>query len=199
MNWENITIDRLVRAYNNKNYKLTYGIYQSNIFGIRANSGATNKFDDIIGILRMNNGGVRETLLCNATTDPGIYFLENPMNVKGTAILIPGQYLCSHKVGLHKGNYRALVQCGKLRVWRDNDKDGEYDQTMPQDSNNDGINIHHAGIDSSIINKWSAGCQVVAKISEFDSFMSQIDDHLYNKWSEFFDYTLFEQSDVLEK
>jgi hypothetical protein len=198
LNWADITTDNLLKAYNDKKYKLTYGIYQANIFGIRADLGAINKFDDIIGILRMNNGGVREALLCNATTDPGLFYLNNPINIKGTAILIPGQYLCSHKIGLHKGQYRALVQCGKLRVWRDNDKDGEYDQTTPQDSEHDGINIHHAGVDSTVVDKWSAGCQVIAKLSEFDTFMSQIDDHLYNKWSEFFDYTLFTENEVLK-
>ena len=61
-------------------------------------------------------GNAWETLLCDATTDPGLYYLEHPMNVDGTAILIPGQYIGSHKTGLHKGDH-ALIQCGKLRVW----------------------------------------------------------------------------------
>ncbi len=196
MDWTKITTDLLVANYSKNNYVLKNGVYQANVFGIRANTQANNKFDDIVGVLRMNHGNQWETLLCNATTDPGLYWLEHPMNVKGTAILIPGQYLGSHKVGKHHGQYPALVQCGKLRVWRDNDKDDQYDYENPQDSENDGINIHHAGQNSTIVDKWSAACQVLAKITEWDEFMLQIAEHLTEGWEDLFDYTLFEEKDL---
>jgi hypothetical protein len=73
MDWTNITTDKLVAAYQKKNYILKNGIYQANVFGIRANTPANNKFDDIVGILRMNYGNSWEVLLCGATTDPGTY------------------------------------------------------------------------------------------------------------------------------
>jgi hypothetical protein len=195
MNWMDITIELLVNNYRKNSYILKTGIYQANVFGIRANTPANNKFDDIVGILRVNNGNIWEALLCDATTDPGFYYLEHPMNVKGTAILMPGQYIGSHKTGLHKG-YRALVQCGKLRVWRDKDKDDNYDKEAPQDSNGDGIDIHHAGINSTEINNWSAACQVIAKMSEFDVFMSQVDEHIQQGYKDLFDYTLFEEKSL---
>jgi hypothetical protein len=196
VDWKNISTDLLITNYQKNNYILKDGIYQANIFGIRANNPANNTFDDIVGILRKNFGKEWEVLLCGATTDPGLYWLEHPMNVKGAAILMPGQYVGSHKIGLHKGKYRALIQCGKLHIWRDNDKDKEYDHESPQDSENDGINIHHAGIASTEIDQWSAGCQVIASITEWNEFITQIDEHLSCAWNELFDYTLFEEKSL---
>ena len=194
MNQMEITTDKLLAAYQRKNYVLKNGIYEANVFGIRAHPPIVNAFDDIVGILRMNHGNSWEALLCDATTDPGLYYLEHPMNVKGTAILIPGQYIGSHKVGLHKGD-KALVQCGTLRVWRDRDKDDSYDYTNPQDSNRDGMDVHHAGVASTIVGFWSAGCLVVARRTEFDSFMFEIAEHLTAGWEDLFDLTLFEETD----
>ena len=196
MNWMEVTTDKLVNAYVKKNYVLKNGIYCVNVFGIRANTQATNTFDDIVGILRMNHGNQWEALLCDATTDPGLYYLEHPMNVKGTAILMPGQYVGSHKTGLHKGD-EALIQCGTLRIWRDRNKDDIYDYTNPQDSNRDGIDIHHAGANSTIVGNWSAACQVIARRTEFDDFMLQIAEHLSEGFEDLFDYTLFEVMELL--
>ena len=194
MDWMKVTTDKLVAAYTKKNYILKRGIYCANVFGIRANTPATNTFDDIVGILRVNHGNQWEALLCDATTDPGFYYLENPMNVEGTAILIPGQYVGSHKTGLHKGDH-ALIQCGKLRVWRDRNKDDVYDHTNPQDAINTGIDIHHAGVASTVVGNWSAACQVIARRTEFDSFMFEIAEHLTAGFEDLFDYTLFEELD----
>jgi len=194
MDWMKVTTDKLVATYTKKNYILKRGVYQTNVFGIRANTQANDKFDDIVGILRVNHGNQWEALLCDATTDPGLYYLEHPMNVKGTAILMPGQYIGSHKTGLHKGD-SALIQCGKLRVWRDRNKDDSYDYTNPQDSVGDGIDIHHAGVNSTVVGNWSAACQVVARRTEFDSFMFQIAEHLTTGFEDLFDYTLLEEID----
>jgi hypothetical protein len=193
MKWTDITTDLLVSNYKKNNYVLKTGVYQLNVFGIRSSGGMTNTFNDIVGALRMNHGNMWEVLLCDATTDPGLYWLQHPMNVAGTAVLMPGQYINSHKTGLHKGQYRALVQCGKLRVWRDKDKDNEYDYTTPQDATNTGINIHHAGTNSTVIDKWSAGCQVLAKLIEFDALMEQVNEHIGKGYPDLFDYTLFEE------
>ena len=196
MDWIKVTSEKLVAAYTQKKYILQRGIYQANVFGIRANTQANDKFDDIVGILRVNHGNAWETLLCDATTDPGLYYLEHPMNVDGTAILMPGQYIGSHKTGLHKGDH-ALIQCGKLRVWRDRNKDDVYDYTNPQDAPNTGIDIHHASVNSTVVGNWSAGCLVVARRTEFDSFMFQIAEHLTAGFEDLFDLTLFEEEEVI--
>ena len=41
------------------------------------------------------------------------------MNYKGVAILKPGQYKKSHKIGKHQGKYEALCQQNPVTVYRD--------------------------------------------------------------------------------
>lgn len=38
-----------------------------------------------------------------ATTDPGTFYRENPLSVKGTAIMKPGQYRGAYMIGRHRG------------------------------------------------------------------------------------------------
>ena len=65
------------------------------------------------------------------------------MNKDGVAILKPGQYRGSHKLGLHQGKYEALRQKSPVKVYRDNNKDGDYD--LIEENVQEGIfgiNIH---------------------------------------------------------
>ena len=67
------------------------GEYNLNIIGIRSKDHQPNSFDDRICIVyRDEQGWITRTWEC--TTEPGKYWLENPSNVSGTAILVPGQY-----------------------------------------------------------------------------------------------------------
>ena len=62
------------------------------------------------------------------TTDPGLYWLENPMNVDGTAILAPGQYRGAYRIGKHRDDYQAVVQTGgEVAVYRDDDRNALLD------------------------------------------------------------------------
>ncbi len=198
MDWlEKINIDLLLRNYQHNNYFIRDRSYELNVFGVRANTPANNQFDDCIGGLRLNHGNQWEVLICKATTDPGFYWLEHPMNVKGTAILVPGQYIGSHKTGLHH-NYKALIQCGKMKFYRDRNKDDTYDfdpDTIEESVI--GCNVHRAGTDSTLINKWSAACQVIAKLVEYEAFMSLVNDHLEKGYPDLFDYTLLEEKNLI--
>ena len=58
------------------------------------------------------------------TTDAGRYWLKNPMNPKGTAILVPNQYRGVYEIDKHGGRYDALCQRnGEVQVWRDDNED----------------------------------------------------------------------------
>ena len=57
---------------------------------------------------------------------PGSHWEKNLLNKDGVAILKPGQYRGSHKIGLHQGRYEALKQ-QTVKVYRDNNRDGKYD------------------------------------------------------------------------
>lgn len=54
-----------------------------------------------------------------ATTDPGTYWLLQPMQPQGTAILSEGQYPDAWQLGLHRGQYLALVQVKPVTITRD--------------------------------------------------------------------------------
>ena len=172
------------------------GVYNLNIIGIRSKTNEVNKFDDrICVVFRDELGWITRTWPC--TTDPGIYWLDNPSNVTGTAILVPGQYRGVYKIGKHRGQYDALVQKGgAVKVYRDANKDEVLD--MDPDTEQEGffgINIHKAGEHSTEVNKWSAGCQVFANKDDFEEFMS-ICYAARTKWGDSFTYTLIDEPEL---
>ena len=170
--------------------------FNLNIIGIRSSNNKPNSFDDLITVSWCYKAGW-SFIKSIATTDPGLYWLNNPMNIKGTAILLPGQYRGAFKKGAHKG-YPALVQCGQLKIVRDYDRDKEFDYyyNKVEISTNDKINIHRASsvAESNVVDKWSAGCQVIANPDEFNVFMAVIDASL-RYWPNSFTYTLLLEED----
>ena len=110
----------------------------------------------------------------DCTTDPGTHWVENLLSSDGVAILKPGQYRGSHKIRLHQGKYEALGQKKPVTVYRDNDQNNTYDYDNAT-TGIYGINIHRAtaktGGKSTRVDKWSAGCQVIARNSDFNEFM----------------------------
>lgn len=100
------------------------------------------------------------------TTEPGIDYLRNPINAKGTAILKEGLHKDLWCLGLHQKKYEALVQCSPCVVYRDNNKDDKFD-LINEDKGVFGINLHHA-YGSSLVNKHSAGCQVLRKKQDLE-------------------------------
>ena len=171
----------------------TEGIYNLNIVGIRTKESNANEFDDrICVVFRDELGWITRTWPC--TTDPGQYWRDNPSNVLGTAILVPGQYRGVYKIGKHRGQYAALVQRGSaVRVYRDAHKDEILDHDPESiEEGYFGINIHKAGQNSTQVNKWSAGCQVFANQDDFEEFMS-ICYAARNKWGDGFSYTLIDE------
>ena len=134
------------------------------------------------------------------TTDPGTHWVENIMREEGVAILKPGQYRGSHKIRKHQGRYEALGQQRPVTVYRDANKDGTYDLS---DDNTQtglfGINIHRAtkwgGKKSSKVDKWSAGCQVIAANDDWHEFMD-ICRVARDKWGNSFTYTLLDSKDL---
>ena len=175
--------------------------YDVNIVGIRnseTNNEVTNHFDDTLTISYKVDGEWKFHSW-PATTDPGQYWIENPISKDGTAILVPGQYRGSHMIGLHQGKYEALRQRKPVKVYRDNDKDLEYD--TDEDTIKEGIygiNIHRSNPydQSYYVNKWSAGCQVFKKVADFHEFMD-ICRKARDIWGNSFSYTLIESKELV--
>ena len=170
--------------------------YDVNIVGVRnAATGqkVTNAFDDQI-TLSYKVDGVWKFHSWPATTDPGKKGVMEFHNAAGVARLVEGQYRGSHGIGLHQGKYEALKQAKPVKVYRDADKDLEYDENKIAEGVF-GINIHKAGADSTYVENWSEGCQVFKKAADFEEFMAIIrksrDIH-----GNSFTYTLIESTDI---
>jgi hypothetical protein len=174
--------------------------YDVNIIGIRnseTDGKVTNHFDDTLTLSYKDAAGEWKFHQWEATTDPGQYWIENPMNKDGCAILVPGQYRGSHKIRLHQGKYEALGQRRPVKVYRDNDRDLEYDTDEATITEGVyGINIHRSNpyTESYYVNKWSAGCQVFKKVDDFHEFM-EICRKARDIWGNTFSYTLIESKD----
>ena len=177
--------------------------YDVNIVGIRndyTGRAVTNRFDDKITIsYKIDNEWQYYEFDC--TTDPGDDWVENILNEKGVAILKPGQYRGSHKLRLHQGKYLALGQKKEVTVYRDRNKDNVYDfDESKTDTGIFGINIHratkHAGKKSTYIDKWSAGCQVIASNDDWHCFLD-ICQSAREIHGNSFSYTLLNSTDII--
>jgi hypothetical protein len=161
--------------------------YNLNIIGVRKKN-----------VIYRNDDKEWEVLSAAATTDPGSTTLFKPLNRKGTAILVPGQYRGSHKIDLHAGKYAALRQTGaKVKVWRDDDKDSILDMDDSKiEEGYFGINIHRASRrgETALVNSYSAGCQVFQAIADFREFMELCETGAL-KFTNNFTYTLLEEED----
>lgn len=170
--------------------------YNVNIISVRSKSTIANSFDDTLCLVYRDETLAFQFFAFDVTTDPGMYWLKNPTNVSGTAILVPGQYKGSHHIGLHKGQYEALVQKAPVKVWRDANKDGILNFSGTQHQGVFGINIHRSNPagESQAVEKWSAGCTVFKKVADFNFFMS-ICNKSKNLYGNSFTYTLLEEAD----
>ena len=148
--------------------RLGYQWFDFMLVGIRSTLDKPNEFDDLIGLVA--NGKIT---WFTGTTNPGVYWLKNLVNPKGTAVLKPGQYIDSWQIGLHKGQYEALIQAKPITVYRDKNLNDKSEESSVTDTGFFGINIHRANATaiSKIIDKWSAGCQVLNNPADLKSVL----------------------------
>ena len=170
--------------------------FDVNIVGVRNSSTGdkvTNVFDDYLTVSYKENGHWKFHSW-SATTDPGTKGILETTNKSGIARLVEGQYRGSHTIRLHQGKYEALGQAKKVKVYRDANRDMKYDESKIEEGVF-GINIHHAGADSTYVNDWSMGCQVFKKTKDFEEFM-KICRKSRDIHGNSFTYTLIESSDI---
>ena len=176
----------------------TKGNYNVNIIGVRNPNPVANSFDDtMICAYKVKDQWVLKEW--QITTDAGTYWLENPLNVKGCALLVPNQYRGVYKIDKHRNKYYALCQRnGEVEVYRDDTKDQILDlDDVTKEWGYFGINIHRSNpySESKNVDKWSAGCQVFKKVDDFNEFMT-ICNKAREEWSNSFTYTLIKQEDL---
>ena len=168
-----------------------------NLIGVRSPNRQAGFFDDRIYAVWREGGHWLERSWA-ATVDPGRYYSINPLNPKGAARLVPGQYRGAWEIGRHKGRYPALVQRKPVSVWRDGNRDGTLDPGHI-DTGLFGINIHAADSDPfdttdripHDVGRWSAGCQVFERSADYREFWGLV-LRAASVWGPVFTYTLIE-------
>ena len=89
---KNYTIEELQVEFK----KLNYAWFDFQIIGVRNKNNVSNKFIDTMYIVSNN-----KLYQFSCTTRPGLYWLKNFLNKKGTAVLKCGQYIKSFKYYYH--------------------------------------------------------------------------------------------------
>jgi len=197
------TKEQIKKAVEKNGYKWFTNPLELNIVGIRnSETGGrlTNHYDDLMTVSYDSTGEGR--FLCYPiTTDPGLHWINHPLNRDGCAILVPGQYTNVYKIDYHRNKYEALCQRGgRVKVFRDGNKDDVYDYEADTITEGYyGINIHRSSAykTSSYINKYSAGCQVFSDPDDFDEFMEIVKKSRDLGGNSLFTYTLIESKDIV--
>lgn len=191
-------VEQIKKVMQSKGYAFfTNGNYNLNIIGVRSSKREANSFDDWM-VLCYKANNIWLTRIYHITTDAGTYWLKNPLDKRGTAILVPNQYRGVYSIDKHNGKYFALCQRnGKVKTYRDNDRDKILDMDASTITEGMyGINIHRSNpyTESVSVDKWSAGCQVFANPKDFEQFM-EICNKARNIWGNKFTYTLLLEED----
>jgi len=187
-----MTIELLQSIFVRKGYVWDSNI---NVIGCRNKStnAITNVFDDKL-YLAYKEAGIWKLKEYTITTDAGKYYMKIKLiNKKGCGILKEGQY-SGYSLRLHQGKYLAFCQTyGNVTVYRDNDKDNEYD-FINEESGSFGVNIHKAGKDSTYVDSYSAACQVFKKEIDFNEFLEIVKRYKSTKGNRY-NYTLINTND----
>lgn len=182
----------------------SYYDYDLNLLGIRNANVKSDAFDDkYIVYYKVNKKW--DIYYFSCTTDPGKAHLMNPIfdeaKKDGALILKHGeQYRSAYTLGFHGGGnwrHRALIQTGKLKGFRDNNRDDILD--LDPTSVTEGLygaNHHTAFLtaDATVVGAWSAGCQVINKHIEYKKLID-LWERAAKIWGSTFSYTLLHQKD----
>lgn len=122
-----------------------------------------------------------------ATSEPGDYWENHPMNDSGCARICFGQW-AAWSMGYHNGRYKALVQSGSIKVTRDKNRDFARTNDAVEEGEF-GINQHH-GYDCPYVDNNSAGCLVGCSVAGHQDFVEVLEgDRRYQTNSGYQFYT----------
>jgi hypothetical protein len=168
------------------------------------NGDGLNSFNDLRLVIQINDMG-KPVIVDKwvATTEPGSFWTNNPMNPGGAARIKFGQYK-AWNVGAHitksTNQWPALVQVRNVTVHRDFNQDG-FRTGDKLDTGLFGINQHHANDSSrNDIGRWGAGCLVGRTEFGHNQFMDIImKDKRYKANKEYLFETTIIPGDDLNK
>jgi hypothetical protein len=151
---------------------------------------SANSFNDRSILLEVINNQPKILFNALATTEPGTYYTQNPMNPKGAAqIALDTPFAKCWRYGIHgTGKFRhpALIQVAPITVFRDRNKDSIR--------TGDGKETGLFGINQHGIYNWSTTRDNISRASAGCPVRYYYDDHL-----EFLRiiYTYHERTDLL--
>jgi hypothetical protein len=175
-----MVLQKMKAILRHKKYKLFSRPYELNIVGLRSKGTIPNRFDDEIHVFYKVSALNWHYHVFKATTDPGTYWLRQPMQPQGTAILSEGQYPGAWQLGMHKGQYLALVQRKPISIIRDYNRDAVLDfKNGNKTTGLYGVDIHRANKTGTTktVDKNSAGCQVFENANDFAMFLNLCQKH----------------------
>ena len=142
------------------------------------NADKSNVFNDRRIVFEVVKGKPEIKMNVLATTEPGKFYTENPLNAGGAARIAFNQYK-AWRIGTHRAGkpsaHEALVQVGIISVHRDLNKDGKRTGDAIDVGSGFAIN-QHSGHDANAnnIGKASAGCLVSRSHTEHKEFMKLV-------------------------
>jgi hypothetical protein len=130
-----------------------------------SNDNRPNAFNDLRAVVSIQEGRPRLLGKWEATSEPGKFYTDCPLNPGGAARIALNQFK-AWNVGMHPGEgipgaHQALVQSGVIQVFRDLNRDYQRRGDAVETGSSFGIN-QHWGYDFSEddIGQASAGCLV---------------------------------------
>jgi len=196
-----MNLQDIVNTMNAKGYVVYTEPNRLNVVGIRSGNDTSVYYDDHIAFFYYDSNGNIQGKICEATTDPSVNYLVNPIAGNGTAILKSGQYVDAYTIGSHRGKYLALVQQLKpVTVIRDADRNSVLNFFASTETGMYGINIHRSSYGKAnylVIDADSAGCQVFQNISDFDEMMA-LAEISKEQYGNVFTYTLIDEKDTVK-
>lgn len=128
---------------------------------VRTKDNKANTFNDWLFMFYYDATGKLCGIVEKGTTDAGLYYRMNPMQIDGTAII---QHDVQHRgaytymeVGGHKGQ-EAFRQTSDMLYWRDANRDVYLNFTGRTIRAIFNTNGHDMGSVGNLVNQWSAGC-----------------------------------------
>ena len=175
-----MSLQKMKTILRHKGYEIYSRPFELNIVGLRSKSIIPNRFDDEIHVFYKVSALNWFYHVFKSTTDPGTFWLRQPMQPQGTAILAEGQNIGCYQLGMHRGQYLALVQRREVTVIRDYNRDAVLDfKNGLKTSGLYGIDIHRANKSgtTNTVDKNSAGCQVFEDANDYGQFIKLCEKH----------------------
>lgn len=127
------TYDQIKAVYQKKGYPFlenTGKEFNLNLIGIRNPDQKADTFNDTEYMV-WEYKGTKNAIGFPITTDPGVFYRNNPAAMAGTGILKEGFHKDLWQIAKHQGKYSALCQRTPTWVIRDFDKDADLDFNQP--------------------------------------------------------------------